>query len=131
MGLSMCTFLVGGLVPGSSGRRGGGVLLVDIVVLPMGLQTPSAPSVISLTPPLGTPHSMQWLAVSIRLCICKALAGRLRRQLYQAPVRKHFLASTIVSEFGDCIWNESPGGTVSGRSFRQSLLCTFSPSLLL
>jgi hypothetical protein len=29
--------------------------LVDIVVLPMGLQTPSAPSVISLTPPLGIP----------------------------------------------------------------------------
>ena len=50
----MCTFLVGGLVPGSSGRRGGGVLLVDIVVLPMGLQTPSAPSVLPLTPPLGS-----------------------------------------------------------------------------
>jgi hypothetical protein len=32
--------------------------LVDIVVLPMGLQTPSTPSVLSLTPPLGT----KWLA---------------------------------------------------------------------
>jgi hypothetical protein len=31
-----------------------GVWLVDIIVLPMGLQTPSAPSVLSLTPPLGT-----------------------------------------------------------------------------
>jgi hypothetical protein len=29
--------------------------LVDIVVLPMGLQTPSAPSVLPLTPPLGVP----------------------------------------------------------------------------
>ena len=31
-----------------------GVWLVDIVVLPMGLQTPSAPSVLPLTPPLGS-----------------------------------------------------------------------------
>ena len=31
-----------------------GVWLVDIVVLPMRLQTPSTPSVLSLTPPLGT-----------------------------------------------------------------------------
>jgi hypothetical protein len=29
--------------------------LVNIDVLPMGLQTPSAPSVLSLTPPLKTP----------------------------------------------------------------------------
>jgi hypothetical protein len=35
-------FLVGGLVPGSSER----VWLVDIVVLPIGLQSPSAPSVL-------------------------------------------------------------------------------------
>ena len=38
------------LVPGSSG-----VWLIDIVVPPMGLQTPSAHSVLSLTPPFGTP----------------------------------------------------------------------------
>jgi hypothetical protein len=31
-----------------------GYWLVDIVVLPMGLQTPSAPSVLSLTSPFGT-----------------------------------------------------------------------------
>jgi hypothetical protein len=42
--------LVCGLVPGSSE----GIWLVDNVVLPMGLQTPSAPSVLSLTLPLGT-----------------------------------------------------------------------------
>jgi hypothetical protein len=47
--------LVGGLVPGS---MGGGGWLVDIVVLPMRLQTPSAPSVLPLTPLLGTPHSL-------------------------------------------------------------------------
>jgi hypothetical protein len=39
--------------------------LVDIVVLPMELQTPSVPSVLSLIPPLGTLWSVQWLAVSI------------------------------------------------------------------
>jgi hypothetical protein len=32
--------------------------------------------------PLGTPHSVQWLAASICLCICKDLAGPLRRLLY-------------------------------------------------
>jgi len=42
-----------------------GVWLGDIVALPMGLQTPSAPPVFSLTPPLGTSFSVQWLAASI------------------------------------------------------------------
>jgi hypothetical protein len=51
-----------------------GVYLVDIV-LPMGLQTPSTPSVPSLTPLLGTLSSVQLLAANICLCICKALAG--------------------------------------------------------
>jgi hypothetical protein len=70
--------LVGSLVPGSSG----GVWLVDIVLL-MGLQTPSDPSVLSLTPSLGTPCSVQWLAAIIHLCTCQALAEPLRRQLYE------------------------------------------------
>jgi hypothetical protein len=86
------------------------VWLVDIVVPPMGLQTPSVPSVLSLTPTLGTLCLVQWLAASIHLCICQALAEPLRRQLYQAPVSKYFLPSTIVSGFGDCIWDGSPGG---------------------
>jgi hypothetical protein len=41
--------LVSGFVPGTPG----GVWLVDIVVLSMGLQIPSAPSVLSVSPPLG------------------------------------------------------------------------------
>jgi hypothetical protein len=68
--------LVGSLVPGSSGW--GYFWLIDIVVLPMRWQTP----------PLGSPWSIQWLSVSICLCICQALAEPLRRQLYQAPVSK-------------------------------------------
>ena len=91
-----------------------GVWLVDIVVLPMRLQTSSVPSVLSLTPPLGTMHTVQWFVESICLCICEVLAEPLRRQPYQAPVSKHFLAFSTVLGFGDCIWDESPGRTVSG-----------------
>jgi hypothetical protein len=92
---------VGGWVPGSSG----GYWLVHIVVPPMRLQAPLAPWVLSLAPPLGTMCLVQWLAASIHLCICQALAEPLRRQLYQAPVSKHLLTSTIVSGFSNCIWN--------------------------
>jgi hypothetical protein len=48
------------------------------------------------------------------LCICQALTEPLRRQLYQAPVSKHFLSSTIVSGLGNCIWDGSSGGAASG-----------------
>jgi hypothetical protein len=37
-----------------------GYWLVHIVVLPMGLQTPSAPWVLSLAPSLGILYSIQW-----------------------------------------------------------------------
>jgi hypothetical protein len=109
-----------GLVPGSSR----GHWLVHIRVPPMWLQAPSATSVLSLASPLGTLCSVQWLAESIHLCICQALAEPLRRQLYQAHVSKHLWESTVVSGFSDCIWDGSPGGTVSGWSFPQSLLYT-------
>jgi len=95
---------VGGLVPGSSR----GFWLIDIVLLPMGLQTPSTPSVLSLTPSLGSPFSSQCLAASIRIYISKALAYP-----YQDPVSKHFLVSAIVTGFGARIWNGSQGVAVS------------------
>jgi hypothetical protein len=82
-----------------------GVCLVDIVLLPVGLQTPSVPSVLPLTPPLGFPGSVQWLAANICICIGQALAEHLRGQLYQVPVNKCFLASSIVSGFGVCRWD--------------------------
>jgi len=50
---------------------------------------------------MGASFSVQWLAVSIRFCICHDLAEPLRRQLYQAPVSKHFLESAILSESTD------------------------------
>jgi hypothetical protein len=113
MQLEPCVLLGWWLSPWELWGRGG-VCLVDIVVLPMGWQTPSAPSVLSLITPLGTLCSVQWLAASICFFICVVLAGPLRRQLYQAPFSKHFLVSTIVSGLGDCIWDKSPSGTVSG-----------------
>jgi hypothetical protein len=73
----------------------GGYWLVHIVAPPIGLQTPSPPWGLSLALPLGTLCSGQWMTVSIHLCICQALAEPIRRQLYQAPVSNHLLASTI------------------------------------
>ena len=90
-----------------------GFWLVDIV-LSTRLEIPSAPSVLSLTPPMCTPCSTQWLAVIICLCVCQALQEPHRRQLYQAPVSKHFLAYTVVFGFGNSIWDGSPDGAVSG-----------------
>jgi hypothetical protein len=100
--------------------------LVDIVVHPMMLQTPSAPWIFSLAPPLGTLCSVQWMAVSIHFCISQALAEPFWRHLYQAPVSKHFLTSTIVSGFGVCIWDGSPvGQSLDGLPF--SFCSTFCP----
>jgi hypothetical protein len=53
------------------------VQIVDIV-LPIGLQFPSAPSVLPLALPLGSPGSVTWLAVSICICIGQVLVETLR-----------------------------------------------------
>jgi hypothetical protein len=97
--------------------------LVDIVVLPMRLQTPSAPTVLALTSPLEFPYSDQCLAVYIHICIGLALAKPLRGQLYWAPVSKHFLALTIVSGFGVSRWDGSLGGTVFAPLFVPAFPC--------
>ena len=55
------------------------VWLVDIIVLPMGLQIPLAPSGLSLTPTPETLCSVQCLSASICLCICQT--EPLRRQV--------------------------------------------------
>ena len=81
--------------------------MVDIVVLPMWFQTPSAPSVLSLTPPFGDPvlsavvgckHPTLHLSGSGRASGEKAVSGSFQQS---------FLASTIVSAFCECIWDES------------------------
>jgi hypothetical protein len=99
---------------------------VDMVALPMGLQNPSAPPFPSLIPPLGTLYRVQWLVASIHLCICQALAEILRRQLYQAPFSKNFLASIIVSEFSDCICGGFQCGLWMAFSSVSAPLCISS-----
>ena len=64
-----------------SPRESWGYWLVHIVVPPIGLQTPSAPWVLSLAPSLRTQCSVQWMTVCIQFCICQAVAKPLRRQL--------------------------------------------------
>jgi hypothetical protein len=71
--------LVGCLVSGHSG----GFWLVDVVVVPMGLQTPSDPSVLSPTP-LGTLCSVPWLASSSHSFL-------LSTQLYGCS-KEHFIS---------------------------------------
>ena len=56
----------------------GGVWLVDNFVLPMGLQTPSVPSVLPLTPQLWSLSSVGCLAGSICTCTSQALAETFR-----------------------------------------------------
>jgi hypothetical protein len=89
---------------------GEGVLLFDTVVLPMRLQTLSAPSVFALTFPLGSLLSVRCLVVYNHTCIGQALAETLRGHPYQAPLSKLFLALGIVSGFGVCSWDGSLGG---------------------
>ena len=98
------------------------LLLVNIV-LPMGMQSPSALLVLSLNLPLGSLSSFHWLAVNICICVSQMLV-----ELYQTPAGKHFLASAIVSGFGVCRWDRSQGGAVSGWPFFQSLLHIFVPA---
>jgi hypothetical protein len=103
--------------------------LVHIVVPPMGLQTPSAPWVLSLALSLGTLSFSQWMSVSIHFCICQALADTFNRPLYQAPDSKFLLASTIESGFDVCFWNGSlVGQYLEGHSFSLcSELCLCNP----
>jgi hypothetical protein len=58
------------------------VWLTDTAVLPMGLQSSSAPSVLPLTLPLGCLDSVRWLAVSSCNCLSQMLVEPLRGQLY-------------------------------------------------
>jgi len=94
--------------------------LVGIVVL-MGLQAPSALSILPLIPQRGggVLFSVQWFAASINLCIRHALDVSLRRDLYPVPFSMHFLASYLVL-VAVYIWATCEAG--SEWSFLQSLL---------
>jgi hypothetical protein len=53
--------------------------LVEIAGLPMGLPSPSAPSILPVTS-IEVPNSIQWLAVSICICLSQLLVEPLRGQ---------------------------------------------------
>ena len=50
-----------------------------------------------LSPMVGCKHLLLYLSGS----------GKASQKIYQDPVNKHFLSSTIVSGIGDCIWDNS------------------------
>ena len=96
--------LVGGLDPGSS-------------CLLMGLKIPSAPSILSLTPPFGDPmissmigweHPPLYMSGSGRAFQEIAISGSCQHAL---------LGIHNIVAFGDCIWDRFPGGSVSGWTF--------------
>jgi hypothetical protein len=62
-------------------------------------KTPSAPSVLPLSPPLWSLCSVQWLTESIHICTGQDLVEPLRRQLYQS--------STENSQLGKLEWPRS------------------------
>jgi hypothetical protein len=53
------------------------------------------------------------MSTSVFVKLWQSISG----QLYLAPVSKHFLASAIVSGFGDSRWNGFLSGEVSGWLF--------------
>jgi hypothetical protein len=64
--------------------------------------------------------------MSIHFCICQAPTKPHRKQLYQGPFSKIFLAYAIVSAFGGSLWDGPPGGAVSGWPILSSQLQTVS-----
>jgi hypothetical protein len=66
-----------------------GYWLVHIVVPPMGLQTPSAPWVLSLAPPLGTLSSVQWASTSVIVGNWNSLSGDSYIRLQSASTSWH------------------------------------------
>ena len=112
-------YLVGGLVPGSSG-----LLASSYCCSSYGTANPFSSVGHFSRSFIGDP-------VSIHFCICHALAKPLRRQLYQAPISHHLLTFTIVYRFFYYRWDGLPGRATFGWSFLQFLLHTLSLYLLL
>ena len=94
--------------------------LVHIVVPPMGMQAlvQILQSFLYLLHWGSFALSNGWVraTTSVFVRYWQSLSGDSNIRLMSAST------STIVSGFGDCIWDGYPGGTVSGWSFLQSLL---------
>ena len=69
-----------------------GFRLVDVVVLPMGCKPHSAPSVLSLTPPLGNWCSIQWLSrafMPVFFRLWQSLSGGCSIRLLSKSIFRH------------------------------------------
>jgi hypothetical protein len=107
-----------------------GIWSVDTVAPSMGVQTSSA-SVPSPTPSSGTSNVSPMVGCK-HLPLYLSCSDRISQETaISASISKHFPGSTIVSWFGGCIWDGSPGGAVSGWPFQWSLLHTLFPYFLL
>ena len=99
------------------------VQLVDIVLL-IGLQFPSALSVLPLALPLESLGSVRWLVLSISIYTCQMLVESLRNS--HTGLLKQALLQQVLG-FGVCSWDGPLGGTASGWPFLQSLFHIFVP----
>ena len=94
MGSSMCILCLVVYFLGASGSGGGSLVCSHCYSL-YGAENPSAPWITSPIPPSGNPKLVQWLSVSIYLCISQALAQSFWRQPYQVNISKHFPTSKL------------------------------------
>ena len=94
--------------------------LVDTAAPHRGLQSPLGPSVFSPTPPLGTLSWVQFPTLP-RLGVSASVFVRswqpLRRQIYQAPVNKHFPAWEVLGLVTVYGMDPQVGQSLEGRSF--------------
>jgi hypothetical protein len=95
-------------------------------VLPMELQSPSAPPVLLPALPLGSLSSVSWLALSIHLCFGEWLVKPPKEQPHQIPVSKLLLAMLTVSSLVSTdMMDPQVGQSPNGPSFS---LCSISCS---
>ena len=94
MGSSMCILCLVVYFLGASGLGGGSLVCSHCYSL-YGAENPSAPWITSPIPPSENPKLVQWLAVSIYLCISQVQEQSFWRQPYQVNISKHFPASKL------------------------------------
>jgi hypothetical protein len=95
--------------------------LVAIVALPMGLQTSSSPSVLPLTPPLGSPCSVQQLVVSIYIQSLHSVSFSLLQSLSCISFRHEQFWINIFEMGG---WLHHQPKSTHGGTHSSSCICS-------
>ena len=98
-----------------------GSRLVDTVGLPVGLPSPSAPSLLALILPYGSLTSVPFFVVGICICFSQLLGRAYQRTGVLGSCCKQNIASIIVSGIGAHPWNGSQVGTVKVWPVLESL----------